>query len=82
MMRTLFYDIKFSESVHYSQAEEKIAPRAGPPISPQDLAVVVDTMIQGLGRYLRCCGVDVKILENSADHDAAAQVGIIDIRVS
>ena len=31
-------------------------------------------MLQGLGRYLRCCGVDVTMLANEDDHDKAAQV--------
>lgn len=48
--------------------------RTGPPIAPQDMSVVVDTMIQGMGRYLRCCGVDVVILEASDDHESAAKV--------
>lgn len=47
----------------------------GPPVSPQDLAVVVDTMLQGLGRYLRCCGIDVYIMDNTEDHNKAAEVG-------
>ncbi len=46
----------------------------GPLISPGDLSVVVDTMLQGMGRYLRCCGIDVYILDNNEDHTMAAQV--------
>ena len=46
----------------------------GPPISPRELKVVTDTMLQGLGRHLRCCGVDVKMLINTDDHDKAAEV--------
>ena len=45
-----------------------------PEITPSQLSVVCDTMLQGLGRQLRSCGVDVKILENSEDHDQAAEV--------
>ena len=30
--------------------------------------MVVDTMLQGLGRYLRCCGVNVKILSAQQTH--------------
>ncbi|XP_078685653.1 exonuclease mut-7 homolog isoform X2 [Branchiostoma floridae x Branchiostoma belcheri] len=47
---------------------------SSPPIRPGELAVVCDTMLQGMGRQLRCCGVDVRILENSDDHDRAAEV--------
>lgn len=42
---------------------------------PQQLRVVCDNMLQGLGRYLRCLGVDVVVLENTDDHRVAAQVG-------
>ena len=45
------------------------------PIPPQSLRIVVDTMLQGLGQHLRCCGVDVAILDNSGDHTKAVQVG-------
>lgn len=43
---------------------------------PGELSVVCDTMLQGLGRQLRTCGVDVKILETTDDHDEAAKVWI------
>ena len=55
------------------------------PIPPQSLRVVVDTMLQGLGQHLRCCGVDVAILDNTdGDHARAAEVGhplLLDISV-
>lgn len=44
-------------------------------MAPQQLRVVCDNMLQGLGRYLRCLGVDVVVLENTDDHRVAAQVG-------
>lgn len=31
-------------------------------------------MLQGLGRYLRCLGVDVRLLDNEDDHRKAAEV--------
>lgn len=46
-----------------------------PPLAPQQLRVVCDNMLQGLGRYLRCLGVDVIMLENTDDHRKAAKVG-------
>ncbi|KAI8518141.1 Exonuclease mut-7 [Branchiostoma belcheri] len=52
-----------------------------PPIRPGELAVVCDTMLQGMGRQLRCCGVDVRILENSDDHDRAAEIARAEKRV-
>lgn len=51
--------------------------QGGEPISVRSLSVVVDTMLQGLGRQLRCCGVDVKILSTGTSHDEAAKVNII-----
>lgn len=36
--------------------------------------MVCDNMLQGLGRYLRCLGVDVRMLENEDDHRKAAEV--------
>ncbi|XP_056593300.1 exonuclease mut-7 homolog [Triplophysa dalaica] len=53
----------------------------GPTITPQDLRVVCDNMLQGLGRYLRCLGVDVKMLENTDDHKVAAELARADGRV-
>ena len=46
----------------------------GSPNSPRNFRVVVDNMLQGLGRYLRCCGVDVVMLANDDTHDKAAKV--------
>ncbi|KAM7393044.1 hypothetical protein PAMA_007930 [Pampus argenteus] len=43
-----------------------------PALPPQQLRVVCDNMLQGLGRYLRCLGVDVVMLENTDDHREAA----------
>lgn len=45
-----------------------------PPLPPQHLRVVCDNMLQGLGRYLRCLGVDVIMLENTDDHRVAAKL--------
>ncbi|KAM4719370.1 exonuclease mut-7 homolog [Anableps anableps] len=45
-----------------------------PPLPPQQLRVVCDNMLQGLGRYLRCLGVDVVILKNTDDHRVAAKL--------
>ncbi|NWY33888.1 MUT7 Exonuclease, partial [Pheucticus melanocephalus] len=44
------------------------------PISPQEFSVVCDNMLQGLGRYLRCLGVDVRLLANEDDHRKAAEI--------
>ncbi|KAM6316013.1 exonuclease mut-7 homolog [Podargus strigoides] len=52
--------------------KEPLCPRA--PISPKEFSVVCDNMLQGLGRYLRCLGVDVRMLENEDDHRKAAEI--------
>ncbi|KAK2819029.1 hypothetical protein Q5P01_024590 [Channa striata] len=52
-----------------------------PPLPPQQLRVVCDNMLQGLGRYLRCLGVDVVMLENTDDHRVAAKLAQTEGRV-
>ncbi|RVE65656.1 hypothetical protein OJAV_G00118850 [Oryzias javanicus] len=52
-----------------------------PPLPPQQLRVVCDNMLQGLGRYLRCLGVDVVMLENADDHRVAAKLAQAEGRV-
>ena len=52
-----------------------------PILAPKSLRVVCDNMLQGLGRQLRLCGVDVKILGNHDDHDVAARIAVEDDRV-
>ncbi|XP_068508828.1 exonuclease mut-7 homolog isoform X2 [Syngnathus scovelli] len=61
----------------------KEPPEDSPPASlaPQQLRVVCDNMLQGLGRYLRCLGVDVVILENTDDHRVAAKIAQAEYRV-
>ncbi|XP_051541724.1 exonuclease mut-7 homolog isoform X2 [Myxocyprinus asiaticus] len=46
----------------------------GPPITPRELRVVCDNMLQGLGCFLRSLGVDVRMLENTDDHKVAAEL--------
>ncbi|KAL5012574.1 hypothetical protein ScPMuIL_011125 [Solemya velum] len=53
----------------------------GNPISPKDLHVVVDSMLQGLGRHLRSCGVDVKMLDNSDEHDNTVDICLREKRI-
>ncbi|XP_034565223.1 exonuclease mut-7 homolog [Notolabrus celidotus] len=52
-----------------------------PPLPPQQLRVVCDNMLQGLGRYLRCLGVDVIMLENTDDHREAGKLAQAEGRV-
>ncbi|XP_071842631.1 exonuclease mut-7 homolog [Apostichopus japonicus] len=65
----------------FRQGMEQVAKLQRPSISSRDFRVVCDNMLQGLGRYLRACGVDVKILENSDDHDLAAKIAREEHRV-
>ena len=46
----------------------------GIPRPPTKLKIVCDTMLQGLGRQLRNCGVDTAILEAGDDYQKALQV--------
>ncbi|XP_014681233.1 PREDICTED: exonuclease mut-7 homolog [Priapulus caudatus] len=50
-------------------------------VRAHDFRVVVDTMLQGLGRQLRRCGVDVCILNNNDYHDVAAKIAQAEGRV-
>ncbi|KFP87855.1 putative exonuclease mut-7, partial [Acanthisitta chloris] len=53
----------------------KVEPSDPPaPMSPREFSVVCDNMLQGLGRYLRCLGVDVRMLDNEDDHRKAAEI--------
>ncbi|XP_063792299.1 exonuclease mut-7 homolog isoform X2 [Pseudophryne corroboree] len=51
------------------------------PLSPREFRVICDNMLQGLGRYLRCLGVDVLMLDNDDDHRKAAEIARRDGRV-
>ena len=44
---------------------------------PGELRVVVDSMLQGLGRHLRSCGIDVYIIENHEGHERTVEVNEI-----
>uniref|UniRef100_G3VE29 3'-5' exonuclease domain-containing protein n=1 Tax=Sarcophilus harrisii TaxID=9305 RepID=G3VE29_SARHA len=57
-----------------ASAGETLSASAFPEISAKDFNVVCDTMLQGLARYLRCLGVDVRVLENTDDHRQAAEI--------
>lgn len=65
-----------AEPTSLASSSVPAAEAASPARSPDQLRVVVDTMLQGLGRQLRCCGVDVRILDTDEDHLKAAEVGM------
>lgn len=39
-----------------------------PVVDASDITFVCDTMLQGLGKLLRKCGISTKILDNTDDH--------------
>jgi hypothetical protein len=54
----------------------------GTEMEPGQLRVVVDSMLQGLGRQLRNCGVDVHILNYDNDHEKVIQVNCgVDVHI-
>ncbi|NXP04925.1 MUT7 Exonuclease, partial [Thinocorus orbignyianus] len=63
-----------SPSGQQCEGAGKEVPRPPAPISPKEFSVVCDNMLQGLGRYLRCLGVDVRMLENEDEHRKAAEI--------
>ncbi|XP_073412176.1 exonuclease mut-7 homolog isoform X2 [Dendrobates tinctorius] len=61
-----------------------VSPQNAPqtkPLTPPEFSVICDNMLQGLGRYLRCLGVDVLMLENDDDHRKASEIARRDGRV-
>ncbi|XP_042734748.1 exonuclease mut-7 homolog isoform X7 [Lagopus leucura] len=63
-----------SPSGQQCRGSDKEISRPPAPISSKEFSVVCDNMLQGLGRYLRCLGVDVRMLENEDDHRKAAEI--------
>jgi hypothetical protein len=55
--------------------------KAGPQIRPKDLRIIADTMFQGLGRHLRICGVDAKMLSNNSSTYELVKTSIAENRV-
>ncbi|KAM3874359.1 exonuclease mut-7 homolog [Diretmus argenteus] len=76
---------KQAHSKEECQEGKRVSPSCGaekgPPLTPHQLRVVCDNMLQGLGRYLRCLGVDVLMLESTDDHRQAAKLAQAEGRV-
>ncbi|XP_043914115.1 exonuclease mut-7 homolog [Protopterus annectens] len=80
---------KSKQKTHPTPAKEKcesseselVTSSSQSPIAPKEFHVICDNMLQGLGRYLRCLGVDVKMLENDDDHRKAAEIARTEGRV-
>ena len=47
---------------------------AAPEVPARAFRVVCDNMLGGLGRTLRCLGIDVRVLHSGEDHRQAAEV--------
>ncbi|OWK54647.1 Exonuclease mut-7 [Lonchura striata] len=56
------------------RAKKQLNKQEAPSPSEQEFSVVCDNMLQGLGRYLRCLGVDVRLLDNEDEHRKAAEI--------
>ena len=55
--------------------------KEGPPVRPRDLCVVADHMFQGLGKQLRLCGVDARVLPSDASSYELVKVSISEERI-
>ncbi|KAF7279834.1 hypothetical protein GWI33_006692 [Rhynchophorus ferrugineus] len=61
------------------KVEEEVDQAPSPvtqPVEAHQLRVVCDTMLQGLGKHLRRCGIDTVILENHQDHKECVRYAI------
>ncbi|KAM4696447.1 exonuclease mut-7 homolog isoform 2-T2 [Rhinophrynus dorsalis] len=75
-----FQESPQSKSVSEPNSEKKVQKKN---MVHRDIqfSVICDNMLQGLGRYLRCLGVDVLMLDNDDDHRKAAEIARQDGRV-
>ncbi|CAG0891704.1 unnamed protein product [Darwinula stevensoni] len=56
--------------------------RSSIPVTPaSQFRVVVDTMLQGLGKHMRQCGVDCAVLDNKQDHAECVRLSLKEDRV-
>lgn len=57
------------------------APIAGrPKLYAKDAKILCDTMVQGLGKYLRKLGIDTKLLMNPVQHSYCVRVALMENR--
>nr|XP_023028743.1 exonuclease mut-7 homolog [Leptinotarsa decemlineata] len=67
---------KFTNKNKLSSPKQEYSQAASPhehPVAAEELKVVCDTMLQGLGKKLRSCGIDTAILENNQHHTDCAK---------
>ena len=72
---------KFEKQNHKELIPENKPLYKGPPRPSTQLKVVCDTMLQGLGRYLRACGVDAVVLDNNQDQSSVINICLREKRV-
>lgn len=51
-----------------------------PKIFAKDAKILCDTMVQGLGKYLRKLGIDTKLLMNPVQHSYCVRVALMENR--
>ncbi|KAI4470635.1 5' exonuclease domain-containing protein [Holotrichia oblita] len=74
LMSTTKFKKKKSKTLSKSKSKDVIKVNPQPPsphyepVPADKISFVCDTMLQGLGKSLRRCGIDSAILENNADH--------------
>jgi uncharacterized protein with PIN domain len=57
------------------------APVAGrPKLFAKDAKILCDTMVQGLGKYMRKLGIDTKLLMNPVQHSYCVRVALMENR--
>ncbi|KAL3175101.1 hypothetical protein MRX96_040497 [Rhipicephalus microplus] len=61
--------------------DERPFVRSDQPLAACEFRVIVDTMVLGLGRYLRLCGIDTVILRHGDDRDQAVKLAQKESRV-
>ncbi|XP_075550708.1 exonuclease mut-7 homolog isoform X1 [Dermacentor variabilis] len=64
-----------------TSADECSFVRSDQPLPVAEFRIIADTMVQGLGRYLRLCGIDTIILRDGDDRDQAVKLAQKENRV-
>ncbi|CAG9770683.1 unnamed protein product [Ceutorhynchus assimilis] len=74
---------KKSKNHRKHKSEEEVPQPPSPhsePVQAHELKIVCDTMLQGLGKNLRRCGIDTAILENAEGHEVCVKYAVVEQR--
>ncbi|XP_075735589.1 exonuclease mut-7 homolog isoform X4 [Rhipicephalus microplus] len=71
----------FEEGDEMTCVDERPFVRSDQPLATCEFRVIVDTMVLGLGRYLRLCGIDTVILRHGDERDQAVKLAQKESRV-